>query len=1075
MKKAFILIAFLFSIQSLFGQRYFCRNYNINDGLPSNTINDIYKDSRGFLWLATNSGLARFDGTNFKIYTSLDGLANDVILSITEDNNGVIWVSCKNSGITSISDRKMFTLNSENGLVSNDVNKLYYSKDLNILLVGTENGLSVLYNGKQISFKTDPSNPKYKIHVTSFFENKDDIYIFTKDGIIYKFNPYIESLSPVITSNFLYQYDTFSVFITSKGDTIVNSYLSEININTSSNKIIKDKNFGIISDYKEDNQGNIWIASNPLFSNHPAGIFKLSNNKLGNYNSLFGINSQKILALETDNSENLLWIGTSDNGLYLCPYNNFLYYSASDFNLSNLDITDLHIDNKNNLWICSKTDVICKSENSYKIFPFKEFYSSFEKINKNSNRNKYSYLLDPKGSFEKYEKLILSGKYSFSNPYERIANNRKVILPPGSQYKPLKYDVILEKKLVSLTGIAHDSNGEIWIGSNVGIFKISGKKIKYYELNGNNFSNFCFNHENHLIASSWDELYVYPSIEKNSLYELFNFYDHNSPVNVNNSISSNNLTWFSSSDYGIFTYSGNKFFSSKKSGGISTSAINSICIDNYGNLIAGGNNGIIYIKEFKNDSLISKYEFCAKNGLLGTSVRWLNCTYDNRLIVGTNAGLNIVDLEKIYSSGILDIKVINAKHGFVDYSGETAVIDSSNTLWIGTRSNLIRKDLDNKYSKNTPQIGFYIDAIEVNNEAIDIKNSTKTNTWTNIPHEPITLPYSKKTISVTYDIIHFLDPELISFSHKLEGLEDRWTKPHNDKKITYNNLQPGNYRLRLKIFNSSTVESNQEIFINFIIKPPYWKKWYFIVLSIVILSTIIWTLIVLRTHSIKKSERIRAEIAERITEFEMKALRAQMNPHFIFNAINSIQNYMLDNDVDSALNYLSDFAKLIRITLDNVSKKRISLEDELDYLKYYLNLEKMRFDKKFETEIILPKEINSRKIMIPPMIIQPYIENSIKHGFINSSINAKIKIEFIITLDDYLICIIEDNGIGRKRSREINKRSKTSKSKGTFITNERLALLNQTQLKKGYKVTTIDLYDDLGIACGTRVEINVPI
>jgi len=177
-----------------------------------------------------------------------------------------------------------------------------------------------------------------------------------------------------------------------------------------------------------------------------------------------------------------------------------------------------------------------------------------------------------------------------------------------------------------------------------------------------------------------------------------------------------------------------------------------------------------------------------------------------------------------------------------------------------------------------------------------------------------------------------------------------------------------------------------------------------------------------------------------------------MNPHFIFNVINSIQNFMLDNDVDAALNYLSDFAKIIRITLDNVSKKKVDLEDELNYLKYYLNLEKMRFDKNFETEIILPKEVNSRKIMIPPMIIQPYIENCIKYGFIYKVNNAKIKLEFKISDDDIFHCIIEDNGIGRQKSRELSQNSKTSKSKATYITSERLLLLNQTKKEMDIKL-----------------------
>jgi len=309
----------------------------------------------------------------------------------------------------------------------------------------------------------------------------------------------------------------------------------------------------------------------------------------------------------------------------------------------------------------------------------------------------------------------------------------------------------------------------------------------------------------------------------------------------------------------------------------------------------------------------------------------------------------------------------------------------------------------------------------------------------------------------------------------LEGYNNSWSKETKNKRIIFQNLRPGTYRLRIKAFEKYYSDNNQELSIAFRISPPLWLRWWFITFFILAISLSIWFFIRLRIKSVTKKERQRTEIAERISEFEMKALRAQMNPHFIFNAINSIQNYMLDNDVDAALSYLSDFAKLIRITLDNVSKKRITLEDELEYLKYYLRLEQMRFDKKFEADIILPTDSENLKILIPPMIIQPYIENSIKHGFANINKGGKIKIEFSISENNILKCVIEDNGIGREKSRNLNKNNKSHKSKGTFITNERLTLLNQTQGKKGFNTSTIDLYDNSNIACGTRVEINLPI
>jgi LytS/YehU family sensor histidine kinase len=207
----------------------------------------------------------------------------------------------------------------------------------------------------------------------------------------------------------------------------------------------------------------------------------------------------------------------------------------------------------------------------------------------------------------------------------------------------------------------------------------------------------------------------------------------------------------------------------------------------------------------------------------------------------------------------------------------------------------------------------------------------------------------------------------------------------------------------------------------------------------------------------------------------MKALRAQMNPHFIFNVFNSIQNYMLDDNVDDALNYLSDFAKLIRLTLDNVSKKTITLDEELKYIKYYLNLEQMRFGKKFETNIIVPPDFENRRFLIPSMILQPYIENSIKHGFQYKDEGGKIQLEFQVTEDNFLKCIIEDNGIGRNKARELNKSKINHSSKSTYITKERFSLLNQTQQRKGFNVEVIDLYDESNLPKGTRVEISIPI
>lgn len=1076
MKKILFLIFVYFSLSTLssLGQQFYTRNYTINNGLPDNCIRDIYQDSRGFLWLGTEAGLSRFDGKNFKVYTSQDGLIGDKIWSITESEEGYIWVGCHDGGISKLNGKEIISYNSDSGLISNDVRKIYYSKNFKVLLIGTEDGLSVYNNQKFISFGQKLNNVNQRLQITDFLEEEEFIYVFTNGNGLYKYIPASESLIRIPANHPLNKYLVSSVYISNSGDTLINLERKKL-ISFGKNKSTETNTIGQILDYKEDLDKNIWIAAWNNNYLDAGGLFKYDSSGIIKFSNFLNLKSNNVLSLEFDSKENLLWIGTKENGLFLYPISNFSYYKAKDFNLSELNIKDLSTDRYDNLWIVTEQEIIKKDKRgNFKLYHFKQFNDQFKHFVSHTIKRKYNYLIDNTGSFEKYELLISSGSYLYSNPYKKSDGETYA---SGSLYKPLKYDILINKKLKYFTNAIFDSDNNIWIGSNVGIFKIDKEsdQITYFDLEGTQFSNFAFDSQNRVLGASWADLFIYPNIEKSSTYDLFNFYETKSPINVTKIKNKKDKTWFISRDYGLFVLNNSKFQSTLDQKTFNNQSFNDICFDNFGNIILGGNNGIIYVSEFLKDTLKIKFKIDNKNGLLGTSIRWLACTQDNILIAGTNAGVNIIDLNSLFENGILNIETINEYKGFTDYSGKNAVIQDDKTLWIGSNTNLICIDLGNLTHKKTEYVNFFINSIAINDESVDLKDFANYNLWTNIPTSTIILPFYKNCITLNFDAIKYLDPYNISFSYKLEGYQHNWTKEIKDRKIVFQNLKPGRYRLRIKVIDNETNTPNQELSINFIILRPIYLKWWFISFNIIIGLFFIWLFVYFRIKSIKKKERQRSEIAERVSEFEMKALRAQMNPHFIFNAINSIQNYMLDNDIDSALNYLSDFAKLIRLTLDNVSKKRISLDEELNYLKYYLNLEQMRFGKKFETQIILPPEHKNTKIIIPSMILQPYIENSIKHGFVFREDVGKIKLEFQISEDNVLKCIIEDNGIGRIKSRELNKSKRSHKSKGTFITNERLSLLNQTQQRKGYKVETIDLYDKHNLACGTRVEIFIPL
>lgn len=213
----------------------------------------------------------------------------------------------------------------------------------------------------------------------------------------------------------------------------------------------------------------------------------------------------------------------------------------------------------------------------------------------------------------------------------------------------------------------------------------------------------------------------------------------------------------------------------------------------------------------------------------------------------------------------------------------------------------------------------------------------------------------------------------------------------------------------------------------------------------------------------------------KMTEIEMQALRAQMNPHFIFNCLNSINRYIVKSDQVTASLYLTKFAKLIRLILDNSNNKNVLLTNELEALKLYIEMEALRFDKKFDYRIMVDHGVNTDNIEVPPMIIQPYVENAIWHGLLHKETPGCLCISVSLPEENILQCIIEDDGIGRERAKELKSKSATTrKSLGMKLTENRLALLNK-YAELNASVDIIDLKTNNNEAQGTKVILKIPI
>ncbi len=230
-------------------------------------------------------------------------------------------------------------------------------------------------------------------------------------------------------------------------------------------------------------------------------------------------------------------------------------------------------------------------------------------------------------------------------------------------------------------------------------------------------------------------------------------------------------------------------------------------------------------------------------------------------------------------------------------------------------------------------------------------------------------------------------------------------------------------------------------------------------------------------YDAEKKQREAELLRLQANQLQLKALRAQMNPHFMYNALNAIQDYVGSNEKEKATKYLAKFAHLMRRSLELSELDSIELEKEIEFVEEYLSInEKLRFEDKFSYQISIDDEIEEDLLCVPTMIIQPYVENAIEHG-LRSINDGFVKIDFTLIDDDTILCVIEDNGIGRDKARERNEkdiRYQNHRSRGTFITETRLKLLNDSKENQVF-VNTIDLKDEAGNALGTRVEVQIPV
>lgn len=420
---------------------------------------------------------------------------------------------------------------------------------------------------------------------------------------------------------------------------------------------------------------------------------------------------------------------------------------------------------------------------------------------------------------------------------------------------------------------------------------------------------------------------------------------------------------------------------------------------------------------------------------------------DGHLWVGTNNGISFINLAHPKKQ----ITQISKADGLAsDEINEIHLYDS--LVLVSTAEGL------SYFNKN--QLRFNYKPTNVIIKAVNVSSDNK-----NHSHEKkIRIQYPHNSIRFKFTPLLYDNSRDLTFKYRVKGLNENWKYTQKNSVFFYY-LPPGDYVFEIAVRNKSGIWSKTPSKVSFYIEPALWNKTWFIILLIVAITLVVFSMLYL----LLRNYRIKTAARQDITRYQQQALSNQMNPHFLFNSLNSIHRFLLENNSIHASKFLSKFARLMRLFLNNSQANEITLSKEIESIRLYLELENLRVKDKFDYHIFVDDTIDAEKVMIPSMLIQPIVENSIIHG-IRYLENRRGVINISFTQNNsFMRIIVEDNGVGRQKAAEIEQKN-LHQSFGNSIVSKRIELLNQLY-RSFISLKYIDLYED-NLSAGTKVIIE---
>lgn len=967
-------------------------------------------------------------------FTVSDGLPGSLVYASMQDSKGYIW-SGTDRGVTRFDGHefKLFTI--KDGLPSNDVWRISEDHKGRLWLSTFggncyyEDGRFKIWNDKLFLTKKPKVIRNHRIFSSGHFiftSKMGEISFLDREDSILNLVP----LKDYLTSNeifYIHKNDRTAPIFEKFKPRI--AYAPEDDLWLINETVLVDNDQLIMNQLRKwtirEIKGYVSISENLGGIIYRGELWTIGHRGLNkiNMDEVFKIEETKYIQKVDKFAPNRIWIQTKEKSYVV----DTLFQVVPDFDFINsLSVNNILLDQQNNCWISTPYGLFFLNQNAIT----SKTYSAEHRVSPNSinqlavDKEEEVWGLDIEG----YLYRLIPGEGLRLMSKEPLMFNAKDLL--------------------------FDQKGDLWIGGN-NFGKISKSALSRGDLLTNAhvetdlFENYRavkrihFDRKGRLLISTHDRVRAHDdlSTKKEILLYKERFYDIASLNNGN--------IWLAGKN-GLMLISkhGDELKEvTKKFGRYFKLPTDHIAVDREQNLwFAANYRGLYYFDGERMDSIPE---------LKDMLIRSLYIDGKDQIWAATNKG--VIKVSNIKRNPFrYDFRQYSELEGLASRDVKDIIVVNDQIYATTEKGLTVLKDFEQ--STVFPKAPLFFSNIEINGKDTLLSDYYE-------------LKNTQNNILIQFRSFDYQNMGSMVFEYKMEGIDAAW-KELNEFSKEYSLLSPGSYIFKLREKDTSALAKPREISIEFIIHPPIWKKGWFIILCLFSFGLLIYGIVKKKIKEVEKKAEEENQLHRRFAELELNALQSQMNPHFIFNALHAIQDFIFKKDERVANRYLVKFSRLMRLFLESSKEKYIILDDEIQLLQLYIELEQLRFEDQFEFEVKISPELTSSMIEIPSMLLQPFVENAINHGLIHLKNGGELLLEFS-EKGEQLFCVIQDNGIGRKKAMAIKETSvKSYKSRGLQLMEERQRVWNIIG-NTNVDIVIKDLYDSENIACGTRVEILI--